>query len=24
MIKLCVGVSDVEWLENRAASGKPL
>lgn len=24
MIKLCVGVSDVEWLENRAAGGKPL
>ena len=24
MIKLCVGVSDVEWLENRAASGQPL
>ncbi len=24
MIKLCVGVSDVEWLENRAARGGPL
>lgn len=24
MIKLCVGVSEVEWLENRAAGGKPL
>jgi len=24
MIKLCVGVSDVEWLENRAANGQPL
>lgn len=24
MIKLCVGVSDVEWLERRAASGAPL
>lgn len=24
MIKLCVGVSDVEWLEQRAATGKPL
>ncbi len=24
MIKLCVGVSDVEWLERRAASGQPL
>jgi len=24
MIKLCVGVSEVEWLENRAANGKPL
>ena len=24
MIKLCVGVSDVEWLENCAGSGKPL
>ncbi len=24
MIKLCVGVSDVEWLENRAAKGGPL
>lgn len=24
MIKLCVGVSDVEWLEKRARSGKPL
>ncbi|WP_292228421.1 DUF1489 domain-containing protein [Brevundimonas sp.] len=24
MIKLCVGVSDVEWLETRAASGQPL
>ena len=24
MIKLCVGVSDVEWLERRASSGKPL
>jgi hypothetical protein len=23
MIKLCVGVSDVEWLESRAKSGKP-
>lgn len=24
LIKLCVGVSEVEWLENRAASGRPL
>lgn len=24
MIKLCVGVSDVDWLERRARSGKPL
>ena len=24
LIKLCVGVSDVEWLERRAASGQPL
>lgn len=24
LIKLCVGVSDVEWLERRAASGGPL
>lgn len=24
LIKLCVGVSDVEWLERRASSGKPL
>ena len=24
MIKLCVGVSEVEWLETRAASGQPL
>ncbi|WGM30802.1 DUF1489 domain-containing protein [Brevundimonas sp. NIBR11] len=24
MIKLCVGVSDVEWLETRAAKGEPL
>jgi hypothetical protein len=24
MIKLCVGVSDVEWLEARAAKGQPL
>lgn len=24
LIKLCVGVSDVEWLERRAAGGKPL
>ncbi|MFC5342510.1 DUF1489 family protein [Brevundimonas staleyi] len=24
MIKLCVGVSDVEWLETRAATGAPL
>ena len=24
MIKLCVGVPDVEWLERRARSGKPL
>lgn len=24
MIKLCVGVSDVDWLERRAKSGKPL
>ena len=24
LIKLCVGVSDVEWLERRARSGKPL
>ena len=24
MIKLCVGVSDVEWLERRARGGKPL
>jgi hypothetical protein len=24
MIKLCVGVSDVEWLETRAAGGQPL
>lgn len=24
LIKLCVGVSDVEWLERRAANGKPL
>lgn len=24
LIKLCVGVSDVEWLERRAKSGKPL
>ncbi|MFJ6023610.1 DUF1489 family protein [Brevundimonas sp. NPDC092305] len=24
MIKLCVGVSEVEWLENRASNGKPL
>ncbi len=24
MIKLCVGVSEVEWLETRAANGKPL
>jgi len=24
MIKLCVGVSEVEWLEARAASGRPL
>ena len=24
LIKLCVGVSDVEWLERRALSGKPL
>ncbi|MFC7378824.1 DUF1489 family protein [Brevundimonas sp. GCM10030266] len=24
MIKLCVGVSEVEWLESRAAKGQPL
>lgn len=24
IIKLCVGVSDVEWLERRAAGGQPL
>ena len=24
MIKLCVGVSDVDWLERRAQSGRPL
>ena len=24
LIKLCVGVSEVEWLERRAASGRPL
>lgn len=24
IIKLCVGVSDVEWLERRARGGKPL
>ena len=24
MIKLCVGVSDVDWLEKRAAGGQPL
>ena len=24
LIKLCVGVSDVDWLERRAASGQPL
>jgi hypothetical protein len=24
MIKLCVGVSEVEWLETRVANGKPL
>ncbi|HEV7229352.1 DUF1489 domain-containing protein [Brevundimonas sp.] len=24
LIKLCVGVSDVEWLERRAAQGRPL
>ena len=24
MIKLCVGVSEVEWLETRAAKGQPL
>ncbi|KQS54174.1 hypothetical protein ASG17_10965 [Brevundimonas sp. Leaf363] len=24
MIKLCVGVSDIEWLETRAAGGQPL
>lgn len=24
LIKLCVGVSDVEWLERRARSGQPL
>lgn len=24
LIKLCVGVSDVEWLERRAKGGKPL
>ena len=24
MIKLCVGVSEVEWLENRVANGTPL
>ena len=24
MIKLCVGVSDVEWLETRAKGGQPL
>lgn len=24
LIKLCVGVSEVEWLERRAANGKPL
>ena len=24
LIKLCVGVSEVEWLEKRAASGRPL
>lgn len=24
MIKLCVGVSEIEWLEQRAAGGKPL
>ena len=24
MIKLCVGVSEIEWLEQRAANGKPL
>ena len=24
LIKLCVGVSDVEWLERRAAGGRPL
>lgn len=24
MIKLCVGVTDVEWLERRAAGGAPL
>ena len=24
LIKLCVGVSEIEWLETRAASGRPL
>ena len=24
IIKLCVGVSDIDWLERRAAGGKPL
>lgn len=24
LIKLCVGVSDIDWLERRAAGGKPL
>ena len=24
LIKLCVGVSEVEWLEKRAAAGRPL
>lgn len=24
LIKLCVGVSEIEWLERRAASGRPL
>ncbi|NBB53486.1 DUF1489 family protein [Rhizobium sp. CRIBSB] len=24
MIKLCVGVSDIEWLERRASDGRPL
>lgn len=24
LIKLCVGVSDIDWLERRAANGRPL